>query len=506
MKTLKLYMFCMAIFFLWGCSSDKHTVVGKKYPSPHWDTKKVLAESDNVARVQEELVKSIEKTSLEKIEVEPVLPSYDPLEDHMVSFSALEEDLETILYSIAQSVGLNLIIVPDLGMGDKDKLVTLNFEQVSAATVLREVLMSYDLYYEIDKNVIRVKAFEEKFFTLNFLDTDIEMSFEVGGDVLGAGETGSSSGLSGNFKLSGKDAKKGNSYDLVELMVKRVVSNEGKFSISRLSGSLYVKDTPAVIKSISVLINHLKEIMSRQILIEARIIEVVLSDQFDWGINWNVLRSGISTSTLLDSASWALGGGLVLSGSHRAYNIDTTIDALKTFGDTNLISSPSIRSKHGKPAILSVGTSFTYKKSVTSTEVTSSSQTESQTEVEVSTVFEGLILGIEPFIGTDGNVTLLINPIISAVDRDSLEPVSVTGSSDSSISLPEVSIREMSSTISIRSGEVVFLGGLIDKYRQSEDQGIPIFSSIPLLGYLFKDVNERERARELVIVLEVTVL
>ena len=126
--------------------------------------------------------------------------------------------------------------------------------------------------------------------------------------------------------------------------------------------------------------------------------------------------------------------------------------------------------------------------------------------MEVSTVFEGLILGIEPFIGEDGNVTLLINPIISAVDRDSLEPVLVTGSSSDSISLPEVSIRGMSSTISIRSGEVIFLGGLIDKYSQSEDQGVPILSSIPLLGYLFKDVNERERARELVIVLKVTVL
>jgi len=69
-----------------------------------------------------------------------------------------------------------------------------------------------------------------------------------------------------------------------------------------------------------------------------------------------------------------------------------------------------------------------------------------------------------------------------------------------------VSIREMSSTIGINSGETIFLGGLIDKYHQSEDQGFPILSNIPLFGYLFKDINEREQARELVIVLEVTVL
>lgn len=504
MNTLKPYIFCMAFIFLWGCSMDNNSVIGTKHPSPYWDTEKVISQSDNVARTQEQLIKSIEKTSSEKIEVEPVMPSYDPLEDHMVSFSALDEDLETVLYSIAQSVGLNLIIVP--GLNEEEKLVTLNFEEVSAATVMREVLLSYDLYYEIDQNIIRVKAFEERFFTLNFLDADIEMTFEVGGDVLGAGETESTSGLSGSFKLSGKGAKKGNAYDLVELMVQRVISQEGLFSMNRLSGSLYVKDTPAGIKSVSVLINHLKEMMSRQVLIEARIIEVKLSEQFTWGIDWDVLRSGISTSTLLNSASWSLGEGLILSGSHRSYNVDSAIDALQTFGDTNIISNPSIRSKHGKPAILSVGTSFTYKKSVTTYTTTSSSQTQDQTDVEVSTVFEGLILGIEPFIEQDGNVTLLINPIISAVDRDSLEPVSVVGDSSDSISLPEVSIREMSSTIGIKSGETIFLGGLIDKYQQSEDQGFPILSSIPLLGYLFKDVKEREQARELVIVLEVTVL
>ena len=504
MNILKQYIFYMALVFLSGCSSNSYSVIGSKHQPPHWDSQKLLAESDKATKTQDELIKSIEKASTEKIDVEPVMPSYDPLEDHMVSFSALDEDLETVLYSIAQSVGLNLIVVP--GLEEEEKLVTLNFEEASAATVMREVLQSYDLYYEINQNIIRVKAFEERFFTLNFLDADIEMTFDVGGDVLGAGETGSTSGLSGSFKLSGKGAKKGNAYDLVESMVQRLISNEGVFSINRLSGSLYIKDTPACIKSVSVLINHLKEMMSRQILIEARIIEVKLSEQFSWGIDWNVLRAGISTSTLLNRASWSLGEGLILSGSHGSYTIDSTIDALQTFGDINLISNPSIRSKHGKPAILSVGTSFTYKKSVTTYETTSSSQTENQTDVEVSTVFEGLILGIEPFIEKDGSVTLLINPIISSVDRDSLEPVSVIGESSDSISLPEVSIREMSSTIGIHSGETIFLGGLIDKYRQSEEQEFPILSNIPLVGFLFKDIKEREMARELVIALKVTVL
>ncbi|RZB35397.1 MAG: hypothetical protein SRB2_03195 [Desulfobacteraceae bacterium Eth-SRB2] len=71
-------------------------------------------------------------------------------------------------------------------------------------------------------------------------------------------------------------------------MVKQVISKGGKYSLNRLSGSLYVKDTPAEIRSISTLINHFKEMLSRQILIEARIVEVTLSDEYKYGIDWDL--------------------------------------------------------------------------------------------------------------------------------------------------------------------------------------------------------------------------
>ncbi len=504
MTALKQLIICTVFFFLGGCNSGPLSVVKSEHEIPDWHPHKVAAESEKVADVQKTLVKSLEKVPPRKIEVEPIIPSYDPLEDHIVSFSAVDEDFQLVLYSLAQTVGLNLIIDPDLGKNER--LVTLSFEQVSAATVFREVLRSFDLYYEIIQNIIRIKAFEERLFTLNFLDTDVDMAFDMGGDVLGVGESEASGGLAGNFKLSGRGSKWGNVYDLVDQMVKRVISKEGKYSLNRLSGSLYIKDTPSGIKAVSRLINHLKEMMSRQILIEARIIEVTLSDKYAYGIDWSILRGQSNQTTRLNEASWSLGKGLVMSGVHSSFSVDVTVDALKTFGDTNIVSNPSVRSKHGKPALLSVGTSFTYQKSITTTETSTTSQTEDTTEVEVSTVFDGLILGIVPFIEEGGRISLLINPIKSDVDRDSLEPVAVGGASSNSISLPQVSIKEISSTISLNDGDVIFLGGLIDKYSQTEEQGVPILSSIPLLGYLFKDESVIEEARELVIVLSVTVL
>jgi type II secretory pathway component GspD/PulD (secretin) len=127
--------------------------------------------------------------------------------------------------------------------------------------------------------------------------------------------------------------------------------------------------------------------------------------------------------------------------------------------------------------------------------------TDRTTNIEVSTVFDGLILGVIPFIEEDGRITLLVNPINSDVDEDSLEPVATGGGE--SISLPIVRIKEISTTIALNSGDIVILGGLIDKQKVTRNQGIPILSAIPGIGYLFRDEHFRDQSRELVIVLSV---
>jgi type II secretory pathway component GspD/PulD (secretin) len=173
---------------------------------------------------------------------------------------------------------------------------------------------------------------------------------------------------------------------------------------------------------------------------------------------------------------------------------------LNTFGKEKVVSNPSIRVKHGKPALISVGTSFTYKKRVQTTREVTTGTDRQITDVDVSSVFDGLILGVIPFIGENQRISLLINPINSSVNRESLVPQSV-GSGDQQISLPEVRIKEMSTTIEMKSGDVVVLGGLIDDVQTTENNGIPILSRIPIIGYLFKSQTKDMESRELVIIL-----
>jgi MSHA type pilus biogenesis protein MshL len=464
---------------------------------------RIQAASDHLAQAQEARRRNLETSHRPRhVDLAPVMPVYDPLADQKVSFAVVDETLQMVLYALAEAVDMNVIIDPQVHTSERR--LTLNFRDVSASTVLREILTAYDLFYTVEGRIIRIKPFQERIFHLNFLDTIVNASFDVGGDVLGAGETDTASGLAGSFKLSGQGAAKSNPYDTLEVMLKPVLSRGGKYALNRMAGSLYVKDSPQVIRSVARLIQHYKETLGRQIEIEARIIEVALSDEYQYGINWEALRNLSSGATLLNSASWSLGDGLVLSGQSGEWSLGAAVDALNTFGDTKVVSNPSIRSKHGKPAMISVGTSFTYKKSVETTTTSTSTESDTTTEVEVSTVFDGLILGVVPFIEDNGRISLMINPIKSDVDLESLEPEAV--GDGQSISLPEVRIKEISTTIDLHSGDVVILGGLIDKQTVTDDTGVPFLSAIPVLGYLFKHEYNREESRELVIVLRVNLV
>ncbi|MEA3435047.1 MAG: pilus (MSHA type) biogenesis protein MshL [Thermodesulfobacteriota bacterium] len=509
MKSFKNIFSIMSIFifaglFLGGCSLGPASVLEPKEPPIVPVPEEVQEESEKLAKIQKKLHDSIEKTAPEEIDIKPVMPAYDPLEDRIVSFSMINEDLRLILYSLSKAVGMNLIINPEVTIDEK--LLTINFEKVSASTVLKEILNSFDLYYEIEGNVIRVNPYQEKMFRLNFLDTYIETDFVVGGDVLGAGDQDGMEGLSGTFKLTGKgyEKGKGNPYDVIEDMVRRTISQGGKYSINRISGSLYVKDTPATIRMISRIVNHTKKMLSRQILIEARIIEIILSDEYKYGIDWSVVRQDVdSKQKRITGASWVSEVGLALQGVYRHFDIDVTIDALNGYGDMKVVSNPSIRAKHGQPAIISVGTSISYTKSTETTTTGTGDNSDTTTQVEVSKVFDGLILGVIPFIEETGKISLMMNPIKSDVDRESLELISI---GNQSITLPEVRIKEISTTIALNSGDVVILGGLIDKRLTTENKGVPFLSAIPGLGYLFKNEYKDEKSRELVIILSVSLI
>lgn len=514
--------------------------------SPDRDVhKQIVQESANLER-RDDQMRALEKRSPPTLPP-PVLPRYDRLSDILVSLEMDKVDVRQALRALAKQSNLNLLLDP--AVLEEAPLVTVSFQKVSAATVLREVLRLADLHGVIEENVLRVMPFQEVVIPLNFLETHVTSTFDSGGDVLGVSslkEGSGSTGLKGGFSMSG-GAKSTNPYEPIEKTVAALVGDKkGTYQINRQTGTLFLRAKPSAVQSVSDLVQRYKEILDRQILIEARLMEVQLSDQFNAGINWAMLRSNLavtsgvaqvittatmgqglvlsdgttnpmgvtaskptlsltipSTSDVTTSARAALGAkasglGVALGGDRGLM----FLDLLKQFGDVRTLSNPTIRARHGQPAMISVGQSSNY---VQKTKVTPAANANASPTVEVTTatLFDGVMMGVVPFISTDGKITLSIHPIQSSLVPGSLVLQDV---GESKVSLPQVNLKEISTLLELKDRDTVLLGGLIDKNATRYRTGTPFLSDFPLLGRLFTHDQDNEIARELVIMLRVTIL
>jgi type II secretory pathway component GspD/PulD (secretin) len=179
MKNLTQIVGMLGMLFGMACSGGQSVL---QYP-PTTDTQKIspeiITESAQLTKTQAKLQEAIEKSSPPPRDVKPLMPAYDPLEDQLISFSMLNENIQVIFYALSQATNMNFILDPQITT--QNKQLTLNFDNVSAARVLKEITNTFDLYYEIDENVIRVQPYQERVFKLNFMDTNLKTSFEVGG-------------------------------------------------------------------------------------------------------------------------------------------------------------------------------------------------------------------------------------------------------------------------------------------------------------------------------------
>jgi len=259
---------------------------------------------------------------------------------------------------------------------------------------------------------------------------------------------------------------------------------------------------------------------------------VQLGDGYQFGIDWSQLRSrlalnfgsqaldllGGSTtlpnggganppssvtipSRLVGASPGATGGGA----AYQDKNGTTVINALRSFGNLRVLSNPNIQVRNGTPAMLSVGTSERYvsKSSSAENNIGGGSSTTSS-EVQTDAVFSGVMVGVLPMISEDGRIELLINPVQSDVDPESLSLVSVNDSNR--VSLPKVAYKGLTTTLNVNDGDVIVVGGLIDQKSSSSNAGLPYLSDIPFFGKLVTKEGNQQSARELIIVLRVRVL
>ena len=488
--------------FFVGCSTNSNKIKDEIKRS-YLDTDKSIAMPENFRQAPPKY------TPPPLPEFRPQEEDVIPLRTKMVEISVRGVPLRDVIYAIAQVCGLNLIFEKGV---DVETPIVANLKNVTAEYALNAVLSGTDYFYSLRGQTLIIKPYETRFFELNIPSTMQTYAVDVGGDILGAAATGGGSAVRGSVTQGIKGDEGALSFwSSIEQALNNIVGQgPGEIKgvvINRAAGTVQVTTTRRKMELVEKFISRIKEIMNRQVLIEAKVLEVDLKEGFSYGIDWTYLASGLDLrtenfSSVLPASSPATRlEGLKIFGTGSS--LQSIVRAIELQGEVRTLSSPRINIMNGQTALLSVGTNQTYLSKVETTTTAGTAGTATTTfTVETSSILSGILLGMVPFVSDMGEISLTITPIIS--DLKSLNPKNI--GSQIELSLPTVELRELSTSVKARDGETIILGGLISQKETMEDNQVPLLGKVPLLGLLFKSREKASRKTEMVILLKPSIL
>jgi MSHA biogenesis protein MshL len=324
------------------------------------------------------------------------------------------------------------------------------------------------------------------------------------------GGGGSSSGQSSGINLYTENES--NFWDeLKESLTAFVGTGEGRSVIvSPQAGLVTVRALPQEINAVKNFITATESHLHRQVIIEAKIMEVTLNDDYQQGIKWENVINNVGSPDIAYSTtgnivgnviSNTIGGvnSLAISSITGSNNFSGVIELLQTQGNVQVLSSPRITATNNQKAVIKVGEDEYFVTEVSSTTTTGTSTTTTP-EIELTPFFSGIALDVTPQISKDGSVILHVHPSVT-ITKEQNKTIQI-GSEELILPLAQSSVRESDTIIRAQSGEVVVIGGLIETYKVDIESKTPILGDIPYLGELFKNKSQSSQKRELVIMLK----
>lgn len=337
-----------------------------------------------------------------------------------------------------------------------------------------------------------------------FVTTENETNFWYGlhhslSTILGMQATGGGDGASGAGNNSSALHELGSTDDKG-----RVVA------VNPITGLVTIRAFPTEIRSIKEFLNRSQQILERQVIIEAKIVEVTLNDDYQQGINWTqALTHAGDTDFILSTTAGSIGnstssslGGVT---NIRFQNKDFTgvVNLLDTQGNVQVLSSPRITALNNQKAVIKVGVDEYFVTDVSNTTVTGTATTTTP-EIDLTPFFSGIALDVTPQINDEGYVILHIHP--SVIETAEQEKVVTLNEQQFVLPLARSNIRESDTIIKARSNEIVVIGGLMQTSITDAYSQTPGIGDLPVIGNLFRSKRETEVKKELVILLKASIV
>lgn len=436
-----------------------------------------------------------------------------------------------LLFSIARDARINLDIHDDI----KGK-VTLNAIDQTLPQILERISRQVDIRYEIEDANLRIQA--DVPFLRSYTIEYVNMSRETEGEIrvastLGStgqtdlGSSSSSGGQGGttsrgdNSSFTGVKNKSVNEFwKTLELNIRQIITRADNESaavsenviVNKESGIMIVRATQKQHNIIQRFIDGVLGTAKRQVLIEATIAEIKLSDRYQSGVDWSLLASdpgdGVSFESNFRAGNLSNSpvSTLTISDIVSGDPLTLTLSALEQFGDVQVLSSPKVMAINNQPAVLKVVDNLVYFETDVDTVALNDTQSAITVQTEIKTVPVGFIMSVTPYISSNDVVTLNIRPTISRVIDSVNDPNPEFEAAGVVSEIPVIQVREIESMLQVNSGDTAVIGGLMQDTVDDSTSGIPFLSGLPIIGGLFSYTDNRREKSELVIFIKPVVV
>ncbi|MCC2955381.1 pilus (MSHA type) biogenesis protein MshL [Massilia sp. IC2-477] len=470
--------------------------------------------------------------------------------------------------SIVAGTRYNMLVHPDVSGS-----ISANLKDVTLQETLEAVKEMYGYDYRIDgaRITIRPLTMQTRMFHVNYLTALRRGSSNLRVNSTSVGDVGSNNGNNQNGGQNGQSPQ-GNGgsdsnqfggggaqiqrtdvsttsvndfwADLKAAVEAMVGSKEGGRSvvISPQSGVVVIRAMPDELRNVDMYLKATQLSVDRQVILEAKILEVELNDSFQSGINWASFASfrgshanrvsgglispganlaplpynggqppvitngnGLNASTGFSLSQAANAAGSLFGFAFQTNNFAALISFLESQGTVHVLSSPRVAAMNNQKAVLKIGTDEFYVTGVTTTTDSTAAGSSTTPSVTLQPFFSGVVLDVTPQIDDKGNILLHVHPSVSQVTTVN-KGVNLGSAGTLNLPLAASSTSELDSIVRGQNGRVVAIGGLMRQASTGDTDQLPGADKLPVLGALFRNKNRVNQKRELVVLIKPTIV
>ncbi len=530
---MRLVILLIAAQLLGACASPS-----PKPPTPDEQASTTLqriqqalaAEVDDSAAERPDVPDAVDSALLPPLRMDAVTPPEIVRQEPRFDLSVDGVGARAFFMGLVKDTPYNMVVHPSV-----DGAISLDLKNVTVTEVMRTVREVYGFEFETTGTgfVVMPVRLRSKIFHVSYVNlkrsgqsTMRVASGEVSEAGSGGGNGDDKSEVTRSIGSQIITETEADFWFRIRASVEAIVGeSEGRsVVVSAQAGLVVVRAMPSELRDVEAFLQAAQNSLHKQVILEAKVVEVQLSDAFRAGINWAVLGSdsngaiGFGQSTIVSGAAAILDPDLNFaeSGLSRPGSADNfpfgglfavgaasdefaaLITLLNTQGDAQVLSSPRVATVNNQKAVIKVGTDEFFVTEIESTTTTGTATTTTP-KITLTPFFSGIALDVTPHVTGDNEVILHIHPTVSEVE-DQIKDITVAGQTQT-LPLAFSSVRESDSIVRAKNGQVIVIGGLMQDRTRTEKAKTPFLGDLPLVGKLFQQERDISARSELVILL-----